>query len=433
MNIRCDDRGQSVVIGSLLIFTILVLSFSAYQGFVVPNENAQVEADHFQDVEGQFSDFRSSVINSIGGEETRSTGFKLGTRFPSRSVALNPPPAAGRLETTDPDDVDIRAPGPPENVCDADGNPTTRTLVYTPGYNEYQPPRAISYEHRVVTREFSDGNLTDQRLVDGTENRVSLYLLTGAVSQNGISSYTLEVKGSHQHTTTLTDPMIVVPSRYPADAWNANILDDQSNVNADQQGDRVRLSFDGEWEVSCAVVGLNGDPAFTPPSLGSQSPNQKDVRLNGVTSLNGSQVDVEFENLDSSDVNAIEARINHYNHSGTAPTEADISEAGAPRDSATLEVEGAFETLDPAITFAGGTTTEVSLDFHEGLNTEDWFVLTLEYDNGDVGEYFISIRDPAGGSTATPTATTTPTSTQVSTPTPDCQAPHPPGGPPDRC
>ncbi|PSP40870.1 hypothetical protein BRC63_05040, partial [Halobacteriales archaeon QH_10_70_21] len=111
MNFADDERAQSVVIGSLLVFTILVLSFSAYQAVSVPNQNLQVESEHYQDVESQFSQVRSNIINAIGSNETRSTAIDLGARYPSRVIALNPPPAAGRLETTDPGNVFVSEGG----------------------------------------------------------------------------------------------------------------------------------------------------------------------------------------------------------------------------------------------------------------------------------------------------------------------------------
>ena len=411
-----DGRAQSVVIGSLLVFTIIVLSFSSYQAFVVPNQNAQVEADHFQNTETQFSELRSSVINSIGANENRSTAIDLGTRYPARTFALNPPPAAGKLETTDAGNVGVTENGDSVEVCATGGTtPTTRSLVYTPNYNEYQPPQSIGYEPRMISRVFRDGRLFDQRMVNSNSNRVSLYLFNRSVSENGITSYSLEVKGSHQHTATLTNPTITLPSEYDATTWNDDILEGRTDVTASGAGNgRVEFDFSNEeWEVSCAVVGLDSDPAFTPPAStggsgsGGGQPNLNpnapgDIRLNGVESHTGSQVDVEFENLASNDTDAIEARISFYqSQSGQVPTSANISEVGEST-SANLEVLGQFEPLNPDITFTGSDTTVVRLDFDKTANPNDWFVLTMEYDNDEVGQYFISLRDqvissPVGG------------------------------------
>jgi len=266
MVFRGDERGQSVVIGSLLVFTILVLSFSGYQAFVVPEQNAEIEADHHRTVEDQFAELRTNVVNAVEGDATRSTAIDLGATYPSRAVALNPPPATGRLDTKVAGAVEVTEGGTPEEICSDGATPMTRSLVYTSGYNEYRPPQSIGYENRVVSRDYRAGTLFDQRLVDS--GTISLYLLTGEVDANGVDTYSLEVNASREYTTTLTDPNITVPSRFDNDTWNGDILGEEYNVTATPaSGDRVRLNFTGgEYQVSCAVIGLNGEPAYTPPA-----------------------------------------------------------------------------------------------------------------------------------------------------------------------
>lgn len=262
------ERAQSVVIGSLLIFAIIVLAFSGYQAFAVPNQNAQVEVDHYQTVEEQFSELRTNVINAVDSDETRSTSIKLGTRYPSRMVALNPPPASGRLETTDQASVEI--PSPTENICHENGgNVHSRSLVYEPGYHEYHEAESISYENRIIGSTFRDGAVYDQRLVrSASPDEISLYLLTGDVDENGVDAYSLEVNASHEYTTSVSALTIVVPSQHTVDTWNDEIFADRGDVTVTSaSGDRVRLAFTGgPYEVSCAVVGLDGDPAFVPPA-----------------------------------------------------------------------------------------------------------------------------------------------------------------------
>ena len=271
MVFRGDERGQSVVIGSLLVFTILVLSFSGYQAFVVPEQNAEIEADHHRTVEDQFADLRTNVVNAVESDATRSTTIDLGATYPSRAIALNPPPAAGRLDTHRVGDVEVTEGGTTKNVCSDGATPRTRSLVYTSNYNEYRPPQSIGFENRVVSRDYQAGTLFDQRLVDS--GTISLYLLTGEINANGVDTYSLELNASREYTTTLEDPNVRVPSRFDNDTWNEDILGDGYNVSATPaSGDRVRLNFTGgEYEVSCAVIGLNGEPAYTPPSDGSEA------------------------------------------------------------------------------------------------------------------------------------------------------------------
>ena len=116
-----------------------------------------------------------------------------GTRYPQRTFALNPPPASGRLSTSEPRPLRI------ENVTvDADGNVgsywanrtnetatddtiafNTSSLRYSPGYNEFRNAPDLVYEHSLVVAEFENSVLSrsGQTAVDG-DNRIRLTALS---------------------------------------------------------------------------------------------------------------------------------------------------------------------------------------------------------------------------------------------------------------
>lgn len=279
-----DDRAQPVIVGAILLFAILILAFAGYQATVIPNQNAQVEYSHSQQVESDFVGLRSTVINAVGNDNDRSTTIDLGTEYPARLVALNPPPATGRLETAhrgeveidvDTDDVTV------EDVCGSDdGTTTSQSLVYTPGYNEYRSSGAVVYENTLLTREFEEGTLHgNQRLVrtDGETTRIDLLLLTGDISTSGTTAYGVDINATHRYSygetivpnETFT---ITLPSRYDWTDWNDEILESEDVVvNVTDAGDnRIEISFveDGTYQLTCAVAGLDSDPAFRPPSSG---------------------------------------------------------------------------------------------------------------------------------------------------------------------
>lgn len=350
MHLPGDDRAQSVVIGSLLIFTILILAFSAYQAFAVPNQNAQVESQHFQDVQAQFSELRSSVVNSVGSDQTRSAVVDLGPEYPSRILALNPPPASGSLETTDADRVEF---ADETNLCSGAGDPapTSRSLVYTTRYNEFGEPVAVGYENRFVAREFESGvRFDDQRLVrsvDGGTDEINLILLNRSVSENGVNTYAFDIDGSTRHTRTVTNPTITLPSRYEDTTWEDDILGDRTDVTVSDAGQgRVELAFDGgDYEVSCAVVGLNGDPAFEPPGSDDEDRSTFDTRW----------IEADGEPIDDSTITA--------NPGGNVTFTAEIR----GRDSGNPVVDKPLSCDD--VDIAGDTEAFESCDFPAGSTT----------------------------------------------------------------
>ena len=273
MTFADDERGQPVVIGALLIFTILILAFAGYQAFAVPNQNAEVEFNHFQDVQSDFAELESNLVNAVESGDTRSTSIDLGPQYPSRMIALTPPPAAGSLRTTEPGEVAIS--GTSKSICRDSGTPRSRSLVYRPGYAEFDNAESIVYENRFTTRQFREGNVFgEQRVVESASgnDRINLLLLTGEVSENGVGVSNIEINATNRYSTTVSNPTITLPSRFSADEWENEILSDRTDVTASDVGtNRVELDFDGGgYSVSCAVAGLNSEPAFSPP--GSTNP-----------------------------------------------------------------------------------------------------------------------------------------------------------------
>jgi len=273
MELWGDRRGQPVQIGFILLFGILVLAFASYQGYVVPNQNANIEFDHFGAVEDQFTGVDSAAVNAVGSDAEQSATVTLGTRYPSRLLALNPPPASGTLRTTDAGPVTFDGAGP---ICRDGGTAYTQSLVYGPDYNELRNAESLTYENRFVASTYRDGAaFGDQRLVtpvEGGNDRIDLLLLNGTIRENGERSYNVEVNGTHRYGETVTDPTIEMPSRFDATDWNEEILAGQSEVNVtDAGGGRVELNFTGgTYRVSCAVAGLGGDPAFQPPEASDE-------------------------------------------------------------------------------------------------------------------------------------------------------------------
>ncbi|MDZ7850399.1 MAG: hypothetical protein U5K70_06180 [Halodesulfurarchaeum sp.] len=49
-----------------------------------------------------------------------------------------------------------------------------------------------------------------------------------------------------------------------------------------------------------------------------------------------------------------------------------------------------FETLDPPIRFSGNSQTDVTFDFDKNANPNDWWILTVIFETGEQGMYFIA-------------------------------------------
>jgi len=250
-----DERGQAIQIGAVLLFAVLVIAFSLYQAFVVPNQNAEVELSHSMEVQSQLQDLRNGIHAVVGGNPGSGVSIGLGTQYPSRLVALNPPPPSGQLRTigtTDPHVnvtiVNAIADGETGDVWNGSARRyNTGGILYVPDYNEYDSPPRTVYENSLVYNQFTDEtlSLTDQSLITG--DRISIVALNGSFDRSGSHTMTVDPAAisTSERTISVADgagPITLnLTTRLSPDRWEA-LLSDEANVETDD----VRLAPDAD-------------------------------------------------------------------------------------------------------------------------------------------------------------------------------------------
>ncbi|MBX0294804.1 Ig-like domain-containing protein [Haloarcula nitratireducens] len=234
-----DERAQSVQIGAVLLFAVLVVAFSSYQAFVIPEQNREVEFNHNQQVQSQMQDLRNAIVSTPGETSARAVSVSLGTRYPSRLLGTNPGPPTGSLRTNGTADpahnVTIRHARATGETGDYWTGETraynTGTIVYSPNYNVYGEAPETYYEHSVVYNRFRGGDLTlsGQTIVDGTD--ITLVALNGSLDRSSAGSTTIDVRPVSQSSTTVgvtndgpdTNVSVSFLSRLPASKWNETL------------------------------------------------------------------------------------------------------------------------------------------------------------------------------------------------------------------
>ncbi|WP_018257636.1 Ig-like domain-containing protein [Halomicrobium katesii] len=244
MGLRDDDRAQSVQIGAVLLFAMLVVAFSSYQAFVVPNQNHAVEFNHNQDVRDQMQDLRNELVSIHGETATRSVTLTLGTRYPARLVAVNPGPASGTIRTSETAEsganltiANATASGETGDFWNGtDRRYDTGFLVYQPSYNVYGQAPETAYENTVLSNRFADESLaaTGQTMIDG--KRISLVAINGSLSRTQAGSTSLDLEPVSTSTTTVevsndsSNVTLSVATQLSESEWDA-LLADQRDEN----------------------------------------------------------------------------------------------------------------------------------------------------------------------------------------------------------
>ena len=397
MDIWSDKRGQSIQIGAVLLFASLIILFSVYQAFVVPNQNRKVEFNHNQRVQGDMVELRNAVMSSKATGDEEFVAVELGTEFPPRLIALNPPPPTGSLSTTGsrPIRIEERGTGTDITTDVCPGNTVeTRFLEYTPNYAVYQNAGTIRYENSILYSDFGDETtaLTEQNLVQG--DRVQLVPVNRSFNRGGSQTASLDLKPGLVDTSRREDINVTVPTELSEDQWEEALEDtvDPDNVHVEPgaAGRNLTVELTGEFTIDCGPVGVGQAPtsgarATTQNDINPAAPG--DIRLKN-ESRNGKTFSLFFNNTADTN-NFTRGRINFYDAQGGAPTKANISAFSEPV-SATLPIRGDFKQFNPDIKLEGNdTVTEVELEFDKNVNPNDWFIITLQLETGETALYFV--------------------------------------------
>jgi hypothetical protein len=197
MRLRDDRRAAALQVGAILLLGFLVIGLALYQATVVPDQNERVEFDHNQQVQESLQDVRNGILRTASAERTSPTTVPLGTRYPTRVVAVNPPPSGGRLATESGGEVTlVNATAIDDETADywngSDRSYATAKLRYTPTYSLYRSAPRTTYGATVLYNEF-DGRsraTSEQSLLDG--NRIYVVTLAGSYDRSGTQAVTVD-------------------------------------------------------------------------------------------------------------------------------------------------------------------------------------------------------------------------------------------------
>ena len=392
--LRTDTRGVSEVVGAVLLLGILVLLLSLQQAVIVPNQNAQTEFQHNQQIESEFVDVRNAIIEARSAGRSTLASLQLGTQYQNRLFTVNPPQPSGTVETTRQANVSVTGASDADPL-DLATRPLENNFVeYTPRYYEYRSAGTVRYENTVAYHDYGEQNvlLSGQSLLRG--NTVSLIPVEGTFRESGTRRIAIEPMPGVLETVPVDDPVITVPTELSESDWERLLEDELDGDDEVSVSDgTLTLELDGTYDVAYAPVGVNrvpreGQRGESGSEINPAAPG--DVQLVGAD-WSGSTVELTFRNS-AEDSAFTSGRINFYAGSGNTPTRVDSVNVGAndPRGTNCL-IGDDFNNLDPNIVLEGEeSTTSVDFVFDRSVNEQqDFFIVTLTLESGQQATYFI--------------------------------------------
>jgi len=227
-----DTRGVVPLIGVILLFGILVIGLSMFQATIVPQQNAEVEFNHNERVQGDMVEFRDTIVN-IGSnpyDESTEASATLGTQYPFRVLTINPAPAPGTVSSQPPDDNIVIT----KTSGDELANKSTNNIQYEPQYREYTTAPTTTIEHTLIYNSFAevDENITRSGEHIFQNDRVVIPLLKGEFSETDVERISVSLSSGNRIVEDVSENVTIrLPTAVP-EIWIEQV---------NQRGDNFQL------------------------------------------------------------------------------------------------------------------------------------------------------------------------------------------------
>ncbi|MEF8892748.1 hypothetical protein [Halodesulfurarchaeum sp.] len=410
-----------------MIFAILMILLSINQAQVVPAENSKVEFQHFQDVRNDLVDVRSATLTAGQNDVSQFPSVNLGTDYPPRILAANPPPASGTLQTSDAYDIIIT------DETDTTERIETRFLEYRPGYHELDVG-STWYENSMLYLDEREQSglvvIEEQDLVPESGTDLRITALQNEYQESSSGRVTLELYPSEtDDIANLTGELnVTLPTRLTADEyWTAAFEDEPAFDPTVENGpypvgvQALNLTVKKE-NVTINTVGVQSMPegktakeniGSTPPPPASE---QTSLENTGETTNGDGQDTIEFslKNEGDSPVTINRIAVNNTTADANTIKNGDQGEfeggGGYLNTTNSIEIEGPAYPLNESATIAGGTTETFTLgEFQTTGNMKDENVtMTLYFDDDSSQQFTVAVPEDGGGGNDGPPAGTGP-------------------------
>lgn len=359
VNSSRGNKGVSPVIASLLIIVLVTITFTQYQSQVVPNQVAESETAHKDQVVSDFKGFQTAVTRAVSSDRLIKPEVRTGVSYGIPGVT--PAPRRGTVYSQKPEsDIIIRNA---QNSKSASNFYTgfepktyeTRWVNYQIEYTRAPETSDITYENGILYKNISQGTntqatnrydiLSRASIVNGRSIR--LYALAGNFSISRSGETKLRVNGVNAPVNSVSiqnnstgQIQILVPTQIPQRVWETKLLDSELEANGgfvdgfqtfpDRNLIGINMSANNEYKLQLGRAFVSAESLQTkPPEQEFQYVSRRESRT---ANLRGGQ---------SNEIQA-EARDRYNNPVSNVPVFAEVSLAGSGGTGANQECIGNF-------------------------------------------------------------------------------------------
>lgn len=415
------ERGQAIQIGALFIFAFIIIGISVNQAVLVPQQNKQVEFNHYGGLKNDFVQLQGDSISIAGANAMRSSSVTLGTQYPARTLGVNPPPPQGQLERTLTGTAFTVTNSPPD-VSDLCGGSTTFGVQYTPSYPNFNA-QPVTFENGQVFISGDSNNafLQTRTIINTDTETIRFYRLVGTIpTRSTAGTVNIELTGSNiigqANNDEFNGETISVPTQLDTSDWRDDLTTDYSAFDSDggsitTSSNQADIEIPGGYRIRCYTIGTgNTEPpaaneydlstdATSPPGSASQT------SVSAGTSTGTGQAKIEFtiENTGVSDATIAEIAVVSTDTTATFVEDEDDpiefeSTAGTDFLNSRINIGGNSQPLDSSTTIAGSSSKSFNLgEFRDGSGSSGRFnmnnqqvTIMLTFSDGSTKQYVIN-------------------------------------------
>ncbi|MES3517362.1 MAG: hypothetical protein PPP58_06845 [Natronomonas sp.] len=328
--------------------------------------------------------------------QTRTTTLTLGTDYPTRLAALNPPPASGTVQTTEREEITVEIDGEDDFTAE------TRQLEYEANYNELQNAPTYRFDNTVAYQTFdqSDGSfaMSSQQLVSGST--LNLVPIRGEFAESRTGAAEVEFQPLETETIEEDIGKVRIPSELSEDEWERLLEGDDVGVNdVGRDGDIIEIDFeDGEVdEVRNLPIGVGeidpeengleereggldgGDNGFGEGESGI-NPTDDAFALVDTNILSPDEIEFVLENRGDSDRSIEDVQFTVYFEPNDVQEQVTVD-----REGEVLELRGDFRSLNRD-SISPGERESIQLNFDDPAQ-QALIGITVRDDDGQQALY----------------------------------------------
>lgn len=373
------DRGQSNLVGFMVLLGFIMLLFTIAQVQVAPQVQAETEYEHASEVIKGAANIQADSIEAAATGAKRSSTLQMGSSYPSYIILVHPPGPSGTLSTGDEHTLELHnAKAVRSETADhIDGTTQTfqhQPVTYSPQYAEFSSAGDTVIEQATLYQDYenSDRLVATPDVVNG--NQVTLIASTGDFAEGSQRSKVVETVplSASEETVLVEDTGNPITLRFqsslPVEKWRDILsaeIDPTGNPNNDRyvasvsnpSGDVIEIELEAgqTYEVNYAKLGYK---------LGEQAafPDAADPEPKYLTTSEPTTQTVE---TNATEEFVVQARDRYSNPVSNTVVEATATQGSANAISQVTRADGTVTIIYEAPPTAAGSPDTLTVEFRD--------------------------------------------------------------------